>query len=135
MQCLWMLTEAFDREGQIDFSLLCLEIRQHCTLLWKMMEREPSASAPQVALLPMAVWRLSWPGPHVACAHVAALFTNTLLGVPEVPRCRAGLLSCRLREPLLVTHTCGCSQRLQPKAGLWWAGGVCEVVHVCSFYI
>lgn len=47
------------------------------------MEREHSGLLPPVAPLPRAVWRFSRPSPHVACVHVAVLFTNTLPGVPE----------------------------------------------------
>lgn len=47
------------------------------------MEQEHSDLLPPVASLPMAVWRFSQPSPHVACVHVASLFTNTIPGIPE----------------------------------------------------
>lgn len=53
------------------------------------MEREHLGLLPPVAPLPVAVWRFGRPSPHMALVHVAALFTNTLPGVPEARGCHA----------------------------------------------
>lgn len=62
---------------------------------------------PQLLLSPQLlslVWRFSRPSPHVACMHVATLFTNTLPGVPEgVPEAPRG---CHAAGPSSLRTTC-----------------------------
>lgn len=81
MQHLWMLADAADREGQMDFFPACLEIQHHCIHVGKRWSgafglASRSCSSPQSSL------EVQPAQAHVAHVHVATLFTNTLLGVP-----------------------------------------------------
>lgn len=78
-----MLTDAADREGQMDFSLPYLEIALQTTL--EKDGAEHSDLPPHSCSSPHSSLEVQPAKPHVAHVHMAMLFTNTLLGVPRYP--------------------------------------------------